>query len=30
MTDVLFTINTEDYAFAKQHMNAKKLYTYLG
>lgn len=24
MTDVLFTINTEDYAFAKQHMNAKK------
>ena len=24
MTDVLLTINTEDYAFAKQHMNAKK------
>lgn len=24
MTDVLLTINIEDYAFAKQHMNAKK------
>lgn len=24
VTDVLLTINTEDYAFAKQHMNAKK------